>query len=150
MEIATVTEGDLTELLPLVRSYCDFYRSDPSDEALLGISRALIADPEREGIQLLARDDRGEAIAFATLFWTWETNQGGRVGVMNDLFVAPQARGGGAADALIAACRERCRERGATRLGWQTATDNLRAQAVYARAGAHREQWVDYWLETGG
>ena len=32
------------------------------------------------------------------------------------------------------------------RLDWQTATDNLRAQAVYDRVGATREQWVDYWL----
>ena len=33
---------------------------------------------------------------------------------MNDLFVAADARGGGHADALIAECAERCRERGAT------------------------------------
>ena len=67
---------------------------------------------------------------------------------MNDLFVAPEARGSGAADALIGACVERCRERGAVRLEWQTALDNHRAQAVYERVGGKREQWLDYSLPT--
>ena len=30
--IATVTEADLPELLPLMRGYCDFYEVDPPDE----------------------------------------------------------------------------------------------------------------------
>jgi RimJ/RimL family protein N-acetyltransferase len=144
--VSTVTEADLPELLPLMRGYCDFYHSTPSDEALLTMSRALIEDPEREGVQFLARDDADQAIGFATLFWTWQTNCGGRIGVMNDLFVAPEWRGQRAADELIAACRDRCARRGALRLEWVTAPDNLRAQAVYDRVGATREQWVDYWL----
>jgi GNAT superfamily N-acetyltransferase len=146
MQISDVTEADLPELLPLMRAYCDFYRTTPSDGALLTMSRALIADPTREGLQFLARGDGGEAVGFATMFWSWETNAGGRIGVMNDLFVAPQARGGGTAEALIDACRERCRRRGAVRLSWQTALDNHRAQAVYDRVGATREQWLDYSL----
>ena len=44
--IATVTEADLPELLPLMRGYCDFYEVGPSDDALLAMSRTLIADPE--------------------------------------------------------------------------------------------------------
>jgi len=51
------------------------------------------------------------------------------------------------ADGLIAACLERCRDRGATQLVWQTAVDNHRAQAVYERIGATRdERWLDYQL----
>ena len=146
--IAVADEHDLADLLPLMRAYCDFYDVAPSDEALLGLSRALIADPEREGVQLLARDDSAAAIGFATIFWTWSTNSAARVGTMNDLFVAAEARGGGVAEALIEACRERCRERGAIRLEWQTALDNHRAQSVYERVGGKREQWLDYSLPT--
>ena len=145
--IATVTEADLDELLPLMRGYCDFYEVAPSDEALLAMSRRLIADPELEGTQLIARDDSGRAIGFATIFWTWQTLSASRLGVMNDLFVSEDARGGGVADALIAACAERCRERGATDLAWQTAHTNERARAVYERVGATRdERWLDYSL----
>src|SRR6476469_490502 len=96
--ISTVAEADLPELLPLMRGYCDFYEVDPSDDALYAMSRALIADPERDGFQLIARDDVGRAIGFATVFWTWATSSASRIGVMNDLFVDPDARGSGTAD----------------------------------------------------
>jgi GNAT superfamily N-acetyltransferase len=106
-----------------------------------------VADPEREGVQLIARH-QGRAVGFATIFWTWSTLSAARVGVMNDLFIDPAARGMGAAEALISACREQCRRRRARWLSWQTAKDNLRAQAVYERVGARREEWVDYSLEV--
>jgi GNAT superfamily N-acetyltransferase len=145
--ITTVTEADLPELLPLMRGYCDFYEADPSDDALLTMSRMLIDDPELEGVQLIARDDDGLAVGFATIFWTWSTLSASRLAVMNDLFVVADARGGGHADALIAECVERARARGATELAWQTAKDNARARAVYERVGATRdERWLDYSL----
>jgi GNAT superfamily N-acetyltransferase len=137
--------ADLDELLPLMRSYCDFYDVSPTDADLLALARALIDDPEREGVQLLARAD-SVAVGFATLYWSWSTADASRIGVMNDLFVAEHARGGGVAEQLIDACRAECVRRGAHRLTWQTAPDNHRAQAVYDRVGATREQWVDYWL----
>jgi GNAT superfamily N-acetyltransferase len=147
--IAQVTEADLPELLPLMRGYCDFYEVDPPDDALLAMSRTLIGDPEREGLQLIARDEDGGAVGFATIFWSWSTLSAARLGVMNDLFVAESARGSGVADALIAACAKRCRERGATELAWQTAHTNRRAQAVYERVGATRdERWIDYSLSV--
>jgi GNAT superfamily N-acetyltransferase len=150
--IDLVRESDLAELLPLMRGYCDFYEVAPSDTDLLAMSRALIGDPAHEGVQLIARDGGGQAIGFATIFWTWSTTRAARIGVMNDLFVAPAGRGSGAADALIAACVERCRAHGAALLAWQTAPDNLRAQAVYERVGGRRSQWVDYDLpvDQGG
>lgn len=148
--ITRVGPDDLPELLPLMRGYCDFYRVSPSDEDLLALSRALIADPEREGVQLIARDgDSGAAVGFATIYWSWSTSDAARLGVMNDLFVAESGRGSGVADALIRACQEECARRGVSRLAWQTAPDNHRAQAVYDRVGATREQWVDYWIATG-
>ncbi len=145
MTIERVTEADLTKLLPLMRAYCDFYEVAPSDDELLALSRALLADPEHEGIQLLARNE-GQAVGFATIFWSWATTSAERIGVMNDLFVAPEARGTGLAAALIEASRAECAARGAGKLTWQTALDNAAAMKVYDRVGATREQWVDYWL----
>ena len=145
--VARAAEADLPELLRLLRAYCDFYGAAPSDEGLLGMARALLDDPLREGVQLLARDDTGRAVGFATVLWTWSTLRAARIGVMNDLFVEPGARGSGAADALIEACRAEAGAHGAAWLGWQTARDNARAQAVYERAGARRSEWLDYGLE---
>jgi GNAT superfamily N-acetyltransferase len=146
--IERVGEADLDELLPLVRAYCDFYAVSPSDEALLALARALIADPESEGVQLLARE-QGRAVGFATIYWSWATTAAERIGVMNDLFVAPEGRGSGVAEALIEACRAECAAHGAGQLTWQTAPDNERAIKVYDRVGATRAQWVDYWLPAG-
>jgi ribosomal protein S18 acetylase RimI-like enzyme len=142
--IAIVTDGDLEELLPLMRAYCDFYEVAPSDDGLLEVSRALLAAPQQEGLQLLARDERGEAVGFATIFWSWSTTSAGRIGTMHDLYVRPDARGQGVADRLISACVERSEQRGAVSLQWQTAPENLRAQAVYDRVGGVRERWLSY------
>jgi GNAT superfamily N-acetyltransferase len=144
--IELVGEADLPDLLPLMRGYCDFYEVAPRDDDLLALSRALIAEPECDGVQLIARDEAGRAVGFATVYWSWETLDPGRIGVMNDLFVAPEGRGTGVAAALIEACRERAAARGARRLTWQTARDNHRAQKVYDRIGATRAEWVDYSL----
>jgi GNAT superfamily N-acetyltransferase len=147
-ETSRVGDADLADLLPLLRGYCDFYEVTPSDESLLAVSRALIADPEREGVQLIARHESGGALGFATVYWSWNTLIAARIGIMHDLFVAPAARGSGVADALIEACVRECRHHGASELGWQTATDNLPAQRVYDRVGASRAEWVDYWLSV--
>jgi GNAT superfamily N-acetyltransferase len=148
MEILRVGESDLPEVLPLMRAYCDFYAVTPPDDDLLSMSRALISHPERDGIQLIAREDGGRAIGFATVCWTWSTLRASMIGVMNDLYVVPDARGTGVADALIAECSNLCRAHGARELSWQTAKDNHRAQAVYDRVGAMRSEWLDYSLRV--
>jgi GNAT superfamily N-acetyltransferase len=143
-----VTSADLPDLLPLVRGYCDFYEVAPSDDALLAVSRALIGDPDREGVQLIARKDGGEALGFATVYWSWDTLIAARVGIMHDLFVIPPARATGIADLVIEACVEECRRHRAAKLAWQTAPDNTRARRVYERVGATKDEWVDYWLSV--
>lgn len=148
MRVDRASDQNLDELLPLVRAYCDFYDVSPPDEALLAVSRALIGDPEREGVQLVAREDGGRAVGFATVYWSWNTLIAERVGILHDLYVTPDARGTGVADALIDACLDECRAHAASRLGWQTAHDNARAQRFYDRLGATREEWIDYSLSV--
>lgn len=150
---ATVTispagEGDLGELLALMRAYCDFYEVSPSDERLLELSRKLIADPSREGVQLIARDGNGSALGFATLYWSWSTSRAAPLGTMNDLYVVPEARGRRVGERLIEACVKRCAEHGTAEMEWQTAPDNKPAQALYDRVGGRREAWLNYSLEV--
>src|SRR5689334_7928545 len=91
--IKRVEATDVDELLVLMRAYCDFYEVSPPDGNLLAIARALIADPVNDGVQLIARDPSGRAVGFATVYWTWSTTSGCRIGIMNDLFVAADSRG---------------------------------------------------------
>ncbi len=64
-------------------------------------------------------------------------------GFLDDLFVAPTARGGGAAQALIAAVSDHGRVQGWTVIRWITAENNARARAVYDRV-AMKTPWVTY------
>lgn len=146
MKIELVREEDLVELLPMMRAYCNFYEVAPSDADLESLARALIADPEHEGIQVIARGGAGEQLGFATLFWYWQTLSAARAALMNDLFVVPEARGRGVGRALIEECRRRSREHGAAELVWETAPDNETAQRLYRSLDAREECWISYSL----
>lgn len=62
---------------------------------------------------------------------------------LDDLFVAPQHRGSGAARALIEAVQQRARENGWGVVRWITADDNYRARGLYDKL-ATRTMWVTY------
>ncbi len=145
IEIRDARPEEAEELLPLMRAYCDFYDASPPDRGLLEMARTLMTDPE-QGAMFIARDG-ADAVGFATLDWKWSSLKGARIGYLEDLFVTPDARGRGIADALIEACAERCRERGAPAMEWLTAPDNHRAHAVYDRTGAVADTYVEYDLE---
>jgi GNAT superfamily N-acetyltransferase len=145
VEIHPARPEEVEELLPLMRAYCEFYEASPPDGGLREMARALISEPEQGGLLIALVGE--QAVGFAALCWKWSSLRGARIGVMEDLFVAPDARGGGIADALIEACADLCRDRGAPAMEWLTAPDNHRAQAVYDRAGGQGRNFVAYELE---
>ena len=152
IRIEPVRVVDLPQPLPLVRAYCDFYEVSPRDDRLVALSRALIDDPG-EGVQLLARSldaggGAGQPVGFATVYWTWQTLDATRIGVMNDLYVAPDARRQGVGRLLIEHCRGLCRKRGAGKLVWNTAPDNATAQVLYDSTGASSSSWLSYEIEA--
>lgn len=152
LNISPVREADLPVLMPMLRSYCDFYRVDPSEEKLTELSRTLIDNPA-EGIQLIARESAADGTAgvplgFATLYWTWQTLYGSRVGVLNDLYVTPQSRGAGTGRTLISHCLQLCREHGAAKLVWETEPGNKAAQRLYDAIGAQKSTWFSYELDV--
>jgi GNAT superfamily N-acetyltransferase len=148
MDVRPAAERDIPALMPLMRGYCEFYEANPSDSGLAEMATALIATADDEGMLLVADDD-GEVIGFATVGWKWSSLRGARIAVLEDLFVAPEARGRGAADALITECATRARTHGAPVMTWLTAPDNHRAQAVYDRVGGKSEAFLEYELELG-
>jgi GNAT superfamily N-acetyltransferase len=64
-------------------------------------------------------------------------------GFLDDLFVAPTARGAGVAEALIDELRAIAARRGWSVLRWITAADNIRARKLYDRL-ATGTTWVTY------
>ncbi|MGE5857967.1 MAG: N-acetyltransferase family protein [Solirubrobacterales bacterium] len=145
VEVRPAAEQEIEELLPLMRAYCDFYESSPPDDGLTEMARTLINDPS-QGAMFIARAG-GRAVGYATVDWKWSMLKAARIGYLEDLFVDPDNRGRGIADALIQACADRCRELGMPAMEWLTAPDNKRAQNVYDRTGATPETFVEYDLE---
>ena len=66
---------------------------------------------------------------------------------LDDLFVSPEARGSGAAQALIDAIVATGRERGWSVVRWITAENNYRARSAYDRI-ADRTQWLTYEIKV--
>jgi GNAT superfamily N-acetyltransferase len=138
--------ADREQLLALMDAYIvDFYGwPRPPRERLDALADVLAEG--REGAQLVAEAD-GDLVGFATLYFTWSTLAVARIAILNDLYVEAAERGSGVAAALFQAARALARERGCAEMEWQTAADNHRAQAFYAKMGARRGDWVSYSID---
>lgn len=142
MQVRQGTIADLDNLVPLFDGYRIFYGQQP-DEVL---ARSFLLDRFRhmQSIIFIAFSE-GEAVGFAQLYPSFSSGKAARTFILNDLFVAPEARGRGTGRALLAAAAAYGKAAGAVRLTLSTAHDNLAAQALYEGAGWSRERtFVSY------
>jgi ribosomal protein S18 acetylase RimI-like enzyme len=145
--ITRATPADVDALLPLFVGYLDFYRK-PRDEAK---ARAFLDARLRNGesVVFLAHVD-GEAVGFVQLYPAFASTLQERSWILNDLFVAPSARGHGVAKALMQAARQLGIETGAREIFLQTARDNTVAQALYTSLGWVRDDhFLVYSIDPG-
>jgi len=114
--------------------YLRFYREELAPEITAETFRRLCA--EASGTFALVacdEDDRPVGLAHAVLHAsTWST---GGYCYLEDLFVAPEARGGRAGHELLQAVAAEAERRGATKLYWQTQAYNGRARSLYDQVG---------------
>jgi GNAT superfamily N-acetyltransferase len=147
VEIAPIADEEFEQLLPLIAAYQRFYKVDEIDE---GRNRAFFRRflaPSEDGLLLGARRD-GRLVGYACLYWHFSSLEAVESVLMNDLYVAEEARGGGVGRALIEATAEVARERGVPYVEWSTAPDNTTAQRLYDSTGAKRSEWVSYELRV--
>jgi GNAT superfamily N-acetyltransferase len=142
--IEAVGPHNLPEVLPLIRQYQAFYQvANISDEHnRTFFSRFGLDDPF--GCLFLYRAESGDAVAFATVYFSFSSTSAAKVGIMNDLFTLPDHRGRGIGKALIIHCHDYVRRHGAIRLQWTTATDNHTAQRLYNALNTVRKPWLIY------
>lgn len=136
-DIRPATPADLGTAAILFDAYRQFY-AQPADIAR---ARAFLAERLAAGdtTLLLALDADGTGLGFTHLFPSFTSVGTARLVVLNDLFVAPDARGRGVGAALLAAAEAHARRVGAVRLVLQTAPGNAAAQRLYRRAGWTRD-----------
>jgi GNAT superfamily N-acetyltransferase len=109
--------------------YVKFYRSSVSED-ITTASWQRILDP-KSPIDALVADRAGKVIGICNYVFhehTWDTRP---ICYLQDLFVDPDARGGGAAKQLILACEVAAKAKGAFRVYWQTQEYNAPARSLY-------------------
>lgn len=130
----------------LFRDYGIFYETEFGDAVLDGVW-AWLLDPGHEVSGLVA-EDSGELVGFAHIRRVADTFTAGPGWFLDDLYVAPEARGRGIARALIERGYADASANGGGTFRWITASDNETAQLLYDRI-ATRAGWVVYEKELG-
>jgi GNAT superfamily N-acetyltransferase len=137
MQIIQAGVGQVPQVAPLFDAYRQFYRQ-PSD--LAGAAAFLRQRIERsESVVFLALDE-GAAVGFTQLYPCFSSTSMKRLWILNDLFVAPEARRGGVAKALMERARRLALETSAESLALETAVDNHNAQKLYEQLGWIRDE----------
>lgn len=148
VKVSAVREEEFDTLLPLIAAYQRFYEVDDIDTDRNRFFFRRFLAPSEDGLLLAAREETGEILGYACLYWHFSSLQAVETVLMNDLFVAPEARGRGVGRALIEATAEVARERGAAWVEWSTAPDNHTAQRLYDSLTEEKSTWLSYELEV--
>lgn len=129
LAIAPLEPQDRAAWEPLARGYKLFYRTPAAEAEYDAAWRRILARGAVFGLGA-KRDGRLVGIAHYLFHGSvWAE----RSCYLQDLFVAPEARGRGVARALIEAVAEAARRAGASRCYWHTQQDNAVARALYDR-----------------
>jgi GNAT superfamily N-acetyltransferase len=137
--VLPLTASDRRQWDALARAYKAFYHTVLPDSAYDGTWHRLL---RMDGIQGLGARVDGRLVGITHfLFHTgiWSP----RACYLEDLFVAPDARGRGVARALIESVAWHARAEGAARLYWLTHETNTTARALYDRVAA-RSGFIEY------
>jgi GNAT superfamily N-acetyltransferase len=148
IEVGPVQEEEFETLLPLISAYQRFYEVEDVDSDRNRFFFRRFLAPSDIGELLAARDESGPILGYACLYWHFSSLAAADTVLMNDLFVAPEARGRGVGRALIEASRAVARGRGAAWLEWATAPDNHTAQRLYDSMTSEKSTWLEYELDV--
>lgn len=121
---------------PLFDAYRQFYGRTPD----LDGARRFLAERLRRGESVLfAVVEQGRALGFTQLYPSFSSVSLKPIWILNDLFVAEQARRQGVGAWLLRAARDHASRTGAARLALSTAVTNVKAQSLYECEGWRRD-----------
>lgn len=121
--------SDETIWQSLWQGYLTFYETSLPEEVTTATWNRLVSDDPSFIGYVAEHDD--EVIGFATVVlhdFTWSDKP---AGLLHDLFVRPDVRGGGIGRALIDRVIEQGRSEGWSRVYWMTKEDNATARRLY-------------------
>ena len=135
VEIREASVADAGLILSFIRDLAEYERLLDEVEANEGDVVRDLFGPRPKVFCDIAEQD-GAPVGFALWFYSYSTFRG-RHGIwLEDLFVRPQQRGGGAGKALLGRLAQRCVEQGLARLEWAVLDWNAPSIAFYDSLGA--------------
>jgi len=142
VSVRPIVASDEQAWVQLFRDYIAFYKASVPEDVIAQTWRRLLGK-EDNMMALIARDDKGRALGIAALVFHRSTWSPTWYCYLEDLFVAPEARGQGVGRALIEATYAEADRRGVNRTYWATQDDNATARKLYDRVGQLTE-FVQY------
>ncbi len=143
-EILQATPADVGDVAPLFDAYRQFYGKPADVEAA---RRFLFARLSKAESGLFIAQLEGKVAGFVNLYAVFSSVNLTRQWILNDLFVAPEARKLGVGRALTERARQLAEATRANGLTLETAIDNHAAQKLYESLGWKRdEEFYRYFL----
>ena len=147
--IRPATVDDVPVVVRLVHELATYEREPDAVVATEEQFRTALFGPDPRVHCLVAVDGGGETVGFAIWFVSFSTWLGAHGIYLEDLFVRPEARGGGHGRALLAELARIAVERGYGRVEWAVLDWNVDAQGFYRSLGAApQDEWTT-WRLTG-
>ncbi|WP_064094250.1 GNAT family N-acetyltransferase [Rossellomorea aquimaris] len=139
MKVRRAVLSDVEELAQLFNDYRTFYHQ-PSDieGARLFLKERLSRD---ESVVFVVVDEK-EMVGFTQLYPSFSSVSLQPMWILNDLFVAPQARKQGVGQMLLDGAKEHAIQSGAKSLILETDWDNVFAQKLYEKNDYERDTKV--------
>ncbi|MFD4713234.1 GNAT family N-acetyltransferase [Streptomyces sp. NPDC058430] len=146
--IRTATPADVPVIHAMVRELADYekalHEARATEEQL---REALFGERPAVSAHIAEDDTTGEPVGFCLWFLNFSTWRGVHGIYLEDLYVRPEARGGGHGKALLTELARICVERGYERLEWSVLDWNEPSINFYKALGAApQDEWTVYRL----
>lgn len=139
MRIVQATLEHLDLLTPLFVKYREFYGELPFPESSKKFLEKRLSRQESVIYLALADDDDTRLLGFCQLYPSFSSLSLKRVWILNDIYVAEEARRQLVADRLLQTAKKMARETNAVRMRVSTSVSNEVAQKVYESIGFHED-----------
>lgn len=132
LEIKRATKDDIAMVAFLFNAYRMFYKQPSNLEAAFDFLEQRISKNESVIFIAVLKND---AVGFVQMYPVFSSVSLQPAWLLNDIFVAENARNQGVAEALLQHSKQFARETKAGNILLQTAADNYKAQSVYEKNG---------------
>ena len=147
LSIRPATEQDIDLILHFVRELAIYEKAEDEAKATPEHVRRTLFCEQPAVFGLICEVD-GKAVGFAVYFFNYSTWQGQHGLYLEDLYITPEQRGGGAGKTLLRHLAKIACDNDCGRFEWSVLDWNTPAIEFYKSLGAQpQEEWVRYRMD---